>query len=366
VTVTRDSNGPQIVIDAALDPSTAIGLDLAGWERLLSCARRNAVLAYIAKRTVAAGLIDAVPDAPRAAMLSALASAARLAQLALWELERVHRVMRTVGIPMIALKGVAYLLRGMPHAGSRIISDIDVMVEHRRIDEAENALLAAGWRGTKLDPYDQRYYRKWSHEIPPLRFPGRVLSVDVHHTICPPVSRLRPKPEAFWKNSIESAHHGVGLLSPADSFLHGAVHLFFDSDFDGRFRDLLDLHEMLTLFASEDEFWTLLVEAARAQGLGRPLYYALDTLPRILRTPVPVEVLREVRQFRPPPQVDLWMARTLHAMLMPADPEVWPLAHGGRRWLMYARSHWLRMPPYLLLPHLLRKAWRSVRAASPE
>jgi hypothetical protein len=26
------------------------------------------------------------------------------------------------------------------------------------------------------------------------------------------------------------------------------------------------------------------------------------------------------------------------------------------RWLLYLRSHHLRMPPHLLLPHLLRKA----------
>jgi hypothetical protein len=29
---------------------------------------------------------------------------------------------------------------------------------------------------------------------------------------------------------------------------------------------------------------------------------------------------------------------------------------GVARWLLYVRSHWLRMPLHLLLPHLLHKA----------
>jgi len=32
------------------------------------------------------------------------------------------------------------------------------------------------------------------------------------------------------------------------------------------------------------------------------------------------------------------------------------------RWLLYVRSHWLRMPPALLTRHLLRKAWARTRS----
>jgi len=30
---------------------------------------------------------------------------------------------------------------------------------------------------------------------------------------------------------------------------------------------------------------------------------------------------------------------------------------GFARWLLYVRSHALRMPLYLAVPHLIRKAW---------
>ena len=37
--------------------------------------------------------------------------------------------------------------------------------------------------------------------------------------------------------------------------------------------------------------------------------------------------------------------------------------HALRNWLLYVRSHWLRMPPHLLLPHLLRKSMRRLDPA---
>jgi hypothetical protein len=352
-----------LLIEALLDARALVNLDPPGWERVLSCARRNAVLAYLCERAELAGILEDLPEIPRASLLSARISAGRLAQLARWELDRVRRVLGPLGIPMIALKGIAYVLRGMPHAATRLLSDIDVMVPRDRIDAAEQALLTAGWQGTKLDQYDQKYYRRWSHEIPPLQYPGRLLDLDLHHTICPPVSRLRPDPEQFWANSEESQEAGVRLLSPVDSVLHAAIHLFFDSDFEGRFRDLLDLHELLALFGAEEAFWPALLTRARELGVGRPLYYAFETLTRVLRTPIPAHARHEALQFKPA-VVDGWMTRTMTFVLSPADPERWPAEHRARLWLLFVRSHWTRMPAYLLIPHLVRKSVRRLRTVA--
>lgn len=355
-----------LLLEAIRDPRSLEQLDPPGWERLLSCARRNAVLAYLAERSVAAGRFDNMPEIPRASLLSAKTSAARLAQLAHWELDRIRRVLRPMAIPVIALKGVAYILRRLPHATTRLLSDIDIMVPREQIDSAERALMSAGWQGTHLDAYDQRYYREWSHEIPPLLFPGRLLEVDMHHTICPPVSRLRPVPEAFWADAQPSEMAGVSVLSPVDSVLHASVHLFFDSDFNGRFRDLLDLHELIARFASDETFWPALLARSRAQGLGRPFYYALVTLSRVLATPIPEQAMAEAAAFKPPALIDDWMTRTLESVLTPIDPERWPPAHRGRLWLLYVRSHWTRMPAHLLIPHLIRKSLRRARASGWE
>ncbi len=363
---TNANNGgaPGALLQAILDPRALESLDAPHWERLLSCARRNAVLAYLAERAATAGIFDDLPEYARSALLAAKLSAARLAQLARWELDRVRRALQPAGIPIVALKGVAYILRGMPHASTRLLADIDIMVPRDRIADAERELMTAGWQGTILDPYDQRYYRDWSHEIPPLLYPGRLLEVDVHHTICPPLSRLRPDPERFWARAEPSGEGDVRLLSPVDSVLHAVVHLFFDSDFNGRFRDLLDLHELLSAFAVRGAFWEELLAEAKQQGLGRPLYYAFASLRRVLGTNIPQDAVRDIEQFKPSPVVDRWMTATLATVLTPADPEQWPPAHRGRLWLLYIRSHWTRMPVHLLVPHLTRKSIRRARTAS--
>jgi len=362
--MSASAGGPALLLRAIADPRCMRALDLPAWERLESCARRNAVLAYLAQRVEAAGLADAIPERPRAALASARVSAQRLAQLARWELRQVARTLAPLGIPLIVLKGAAYLLRAMPHADTRLLSDVDVMVPRASLAAAEAALLDAGWRGTRLDPYDQRYYREWSHELPPLHYPGRLMGVDVHHTICPPVSRLRPDPAAFWARATPTPEANVRVLAPADALLHAAVHLFFDSDFDGRFRDLVDLHEMTLAFGHEAGFLDDACARAAELGLGRPLHYTLVLLTRVLATPIPVGVLERTRRFAAPAPVDRLMTRMLDAVLQPVDPREWPRPHRGKLWLLYARSHWLRMPPHLLVPHLLRKSLRRTALAT--
>ena len=49
--------------------------------------------------------------------------------------------------------------------------------------------------------------------------------------------------------------------------------------------------------------------------------------------------------------------RLLTVVLRPNHPSCLAAGDGLARWLLFVRSHWLRMPPRLLIPHLVRKAW---------
>src|SRR5207237_5612059 len=98
------SGAPSLLKEAIGDPGSLANFDASDWERVLSCARRNAVLAYLAERAARAGILDELAEVPRNNLVSARVAAARLAQLARWELDRVRRVLQPLGIPMIALK----------------------------------------------------------------------------------------------------------------------------------------------------------------------------------------------------------------------------------------------------------------------
>jgi hypothetical protein len=60
------------------------------------------------------------------------------------------------------------------------------------LPQAESALMLDGWATTHHDPYDQRYYRRWMHELPPFQHIHRLTTLDVHHGILPDTARLRP------------------------------------------------------------------------------------------------------------------------------------------------------------------------------
>ena len=113
--------------------------------------------------------------------------------------------------------------------------------------------------------YDARYYRRWSHELPPMRHRDRGSVLDVHHTILPPSSRLRPDPALFWRAAV-SLPDGSMAFCPAHMALHVAVHLFQDGEIAGGLGDLIDFDELCRYFGRRPGFWEQLVPAAVELG----------------------------------------------------------------------------------------------------
>jgi hypothetical protein len=232
------------------------------------------------------------------------------------------------------------------------------MVARSDLRRVEAALLAAGWEHVKLDPYDQRYYREWTHELPPLRHKRRQSVVDVHHTILPVTGRVKPNAAALLERAVPLSGD-LWILSPADMLLHSAAHLFQDGDVAGGLRDLVDLDSLLRHFGqSEPAFWEYLVPRARELGLERSLYYALRYSNAMLETPVPAGVHTEVASASPPLPIRAVMDRLVSRALLPGRGDMDTLSERGARLALYARSHWLRMPPGRLAAHLVRKASR--------
>jgi hypothetical protein len=259
----------------------------------------------------------------------------------------------------VLLKGAAYVFAGLPAARGRLVTDIDILVPRDALVEVERALVAAGWEHMKLHPYDQRFYRQWSHELPPLRHHRRGSVIDVHHTILPVSGRLKPDATKLLDAARPLAGLPLWTLSPEDMVLHGAAHLFQDGDLAGTVRDLVDADALLRHFGGHGpEFWDRLAPRARELGLARPLYYTLRFAHRLLETPIPARVLAEVDAVRPPAPVRALMDRLVTRSLLPLAGDHRTLGEESARLLLYIRSHWLRMPPGQLATHLVRKAAR--------
>ncbi len=330
------------------------------WELVLAQAMRAHLLARLATQARASGWLEQLPAGPRFQLLSSLRLVERQRHEVLWEVEAIHRALDGTGIPVVLLKGAAYLRAGLPPATGRLFSDIDFLVPRDRIEEAESALFGAGWISDERDAYNQMYYRRWSHEIPPLRHVQRLSVIDLHHTIAPPTSRYKIDGAALLQQARPIPDcPGVFVLAPVDMVLHSAVHLFQEGEFDKGLRDLLDLRDLLHHFEQTEGagFWPALLARARSLGLQVPLHHALFHQQRLFGAPWPAALAAEIDALRPRSLGRAWMARLLALALRPNHPSCDSRWTGLARWLLYVRSHYLRMPFYLVLIHLGRKAW---------
>jgi hypothetical protein len=370
-----------MLIEALRNPPSVLRLSESAWTDLIATARAESLLGTLAHRCAGLDL----PERVAAALVDARRDVETAQRQALWEAEMARRALAPLGVPVILLKGTAYLAAGLPAAEGRSIGDLDILVPRAALPEVEAALLGAGWEWVKDDPYDQHYYREWMHELPPLIQRERDRMIDVHHTILPLTHRRRPDAEGLVSNSVpilppfglslstpatssrqESEEgtafdklrpNGLGnqaglrVLAPADMIVHAAAHLIADGDLAGGLRNLWDIDRLCREFeCSDQEFYLDLYEQSWSHGLLPEVLRALRLAHNCFGTPI--------KGYREPLRIDVgekwsdrWFLRRLHAS------DGWgrqtrPVTRLG----FYVRSHWMRMPPLMLARHLWRKA----------
>jgi hypothetical protein len=328
------------------DPALAVEMASRAWTDVLAVAQAEQLLATLAVR------LDGLPLPERVAAVlhDARATALEGRRQALWEAEMARRALAGVADPLILLKGTAFVAAGLDAGRGRSIGDLDILVPRATLDAVEAALLAHGWMWVKPDPYDDAYYRRWMHELPPMIHPERDRMIDVHHTILPLTGRLTPDATKLVKHAVPVGN-GLAMLSPADMVVHAAIHLFADGDLSGGLRNLWDVDRLLREFSEADPaYWSRLSAHAAEHGAALVVARAARLSHALFGTPVPAE-------WRRVPVVDRLFLRRLLAR------DGWGRAtRPMTRLAFYVRSHWLRMPPAMLARHLWIK-WRRGAAA---
>ncbi len=341
-------------------PDSIGRLSMSEWDTLVRQARATGLLARLHQRFREHGLTQAIPAAARWHFEAADTLAERQRVAILWELKHIRDALQDLAAPLIVLKGAAYVAADLPAAGGRLFHDIDILVPRELLAQVESALLLAGWHPTGLSAYDQRYYRRWMHEIPPMQHVQRSSVIDVHHAILPDTARYHPDSGKLRNRAVAvEGLPGISVLAPEDRILHSATHLFHDGDLPHGLRDLTDLDLLLRDAASGPDFWTRLLARAGELQLRRSLFYALRYTSHFLDTPIPDEVQDALRDASPNRTtlalMDAVFARALAPDHASCDDALTPAA----RLAAYVRAHWLRMPVHLLIPHLFHKAFVS-------
>ncbi len=343
------------IFNCSTDPHT---LNLAEWDLLLRQARRSNLLAKLHAVLDKRGLIEEIPEQARRHLEWESVLAKRHTLAVQWEISLIQHALARLGIPIILLKGSAYVMAKLPAAQGRLFSDIDILMPKQRLNEVEAALMLHGWATTHHDAYDQHYYRAWMHELPPMQHIKRLTVIDVHHAILPETAALHPAPDKLRAAARPlDGYENLSILAPIDLVLHSATHLFHGGELEHGLRDLLDIDSLLRHFGSTPTFWAELIGRAHELELTRPLFYAQRYASLMLHTPIPPATAALIE----PPNCFLLavMDMLFTRALLPDHPSCTDWLTGTARRLLYVRANWQRMPPVLLARHLFHKAFIS-------
>lgn len=340
------------------NPEMVASLSPAEWDLLIRQGRRSVLLGRLYWLIGQCGLLDKIPGYVNRHLLSSFRIYEKLNQSARFEIFELVKLLDEIEIPLVLLKGAGYVSVNSKAGEGRLFSDLDILVPEGRLTEVERHLTLNGWYSPYSDTYDQRYYRKWMHEIPPLKHVKRKVVLDIHHNILPRTGRLCVDSSKLLGNIVIAENQQSWVLAEEDRVLHSAAHLFHDGELDHGLRDLSDLDLLMREFSVEDGFWERLLSRSVDLNLQRPLFYAFRFTRKVLGTPIPDEILRESAVGSPGSFMVLFMDALFTRALAPDHPSCDDRWTGLARWMLFVRSHWLRMPPLQLAQHLARKGYK--------
>lgn len=330
------------LLEAIVRPSGVQHITGEEWSSIILHARRTQTLGQLTAQLTASGGLGEIPTAVSRHLALSRITAQRRAEAAQWEIGVIRRAI-SADTPVVLLKGCAYLLAKDANAEGRFFSDIDVLVPRSALGKAEAALTGAGWMPSQVEAYDRRYYREWSHEVPPMEHVRRHTVVDLHHAIIPPVSRYSVPTELLLA-SMEEVDTGIYVLGTAERVIHCAIHLIQEGEASKVFRDLYDLHLLLEQHFPDSSKRAELYSRAHRLGLRRFVVAAVRAADSVFNTKLATDAANS------------WLASCLLAAAAGSAPgaENQFSAHASRIALL-AHSHWMKMPLSILIPHLFRK-----------
>lgn len=350
------STHESILVSVLRNPVRTLSLRPSELAQVIQQGRRANLLGELASRLDELGVTDNLPEAARDHFSSALLIARRQHDVVRREIDYLRSALARVKLPLILLKGAAYVAGAHLAGSGRVFSDIDLLVRKSDIANAEAALRLAGWQGTHLKSYDQRYYRKWMHEIPPMVHVRRETCIDVHHAILPIVARTSVDTEKLFERVQPIGRTDVLTLDPLDMIIHSATHLMHEGEPDNLLRDLYDIHLLVSqAFRGNCNLWSELPVRALELGLGRVLFYTLRLCEEVFQTEISSccwILLNPVKPFILPRWI---LMVAYHRLLQPYQGRSSTLLEKLSAHFIFLRSHWLKMPLPLLVAHITYK-----------
>ncbi len=345
------------LVDVLVKPEKLLDVSPSVLSEIVSEGRYFNMLAQLKYLCESKGCWSSLPEKFRAHLSSASLFYENQRRKLDIEAEDITRVLTPLNVQWMYLKGGAYHLNGMTGFAGRMMSDIDILVEESAIGRVEAAFKNNGWVSAKISNYDEKFYRSWSQEIPPLRHLYRQVELDVHFNILPKTLKETVDGRDLFEQAVEiESRPGEKVLKPHAMLIHSAIHLFYESEYHKGMRDLYDIWILIENYSSQENFWDDLIELQRKIGNEESVYLALRYSQMIYHASIPSSVIEYYEQFKPNKLylsiLDFSFVNVFTSMYPPHKK----LGHGFSEGVLYLRGHLKRMPLRLLIPHLTKKS----------
>jgi hypothetical protein len=327
------------------------------WDELLQQAYSTGLVGRIYSILSNAELFAFVPDLLQWHFTSAHTVFLAHKHDVLSEIGYIEKALKPAGIHPVFLKGSAYILAGAKCSQGRLFADIDIFVSKKELPATEEILRWSGWAGKKMDKHDEKYYRDWMHEIPPMTNTRTGMTIDVHHNLVPVVSRMRLNSEKIFSN-VMIDNKGVKTLSAEDKVLHSAAHLLLDGEFNHGFRDLHDVYLLIVEYTAKDPiFLSRLQQRSIDLGFELIFFYCLKLQCYFFALSVEDNLLVECEKRLKSVVISRQILKLFIKVLSPNITNHGSQSYKNALFLLFLRAHWLKMPTHILLPHLLYKSF---------
>lgn len=319
--------------------------DRVPWEKVIEQASRDYVIGALGAALREHGLDTILPEDVAEYLEEMRALSADRNRRVREQVIEMARVLNTLGVEPVLLKGAAHLISGLYRdPASRLMEDIDVLVPAERIRACFDRLLADGYE-------IEREVKSECHHIHPLQRPGRPALVELHRRIAQDHGEPLVTGPQVVSRSRRLSIDGVTLRvpCPTDSAIIAVSHSYVYHQFHAKggvaLRDLYDLM-LLDRQPADRPNWLEVSHCFAASGYGPLLGRCVSMAARVFGQPSPSTT--GVRRASPwdwwrvclqlsHPQVRYWMLfsheriENVRYLLRDADSSSETAAHSRRR-----------------------------------
>jgi hypothetical protein len=214
------------------------------------------------------------------------------------ELSRLLSALNNENIPVIILKGSALLDIIYQDISLRPMSDLDILVRPDDLDRAEALVLGMEYsyilesRNISTDLVKRH--------LPTMKHGKKYVFLEVHQHIVSTDDAAYFDISDFWARArpVRKANAQALVFSPEDSIIHLGIKFLSDRRYysNAALSQLCDISETVKYYGGSLD-WDLVVRVSREKGFTAGMHSVFYACQRVLGTPVPAGV---VRQLRPP------------------------------------------------------------------